>query len=710
MIRKRLASLAVFLLVSPAWADKKLDEAVAKAEEQLQKNRPDDAEKNLTKFVQSNPSAEAWTALSRFQEKLGKYDDALKSSSQAVSVAAAGAAKADALAAQSSLELVVGTGKDALAHAQEAVNAQAVPASLAALARAQARVGDSAAAVQTAEKALQAGASSALAHEAKGDALLAAGRKDEAVASYRKALELDPKWNRARIGLAAALTAAGKHADAVAEAKKAAEADQKSGEAYGTLGLALLGQDPKNWTAAIAEAQQGAFLNPKSSRVQIAVGRIFEAAGNLDQAAAAYERAIQIDPGLASLRAAVLNMKFPPGRVQKTYREAKEKQPNGGLELSKSILARDEGYQSLVKLAAEQPKNGDLQFQIGQYHLYVEDYKGAAEALKKSTDVSPSFAPGWAYLGTALQFTGRTPEAVVAYKKAVELDAANIPFRSTYGLLLCVNGEADAGAAELVKVTSSPGYKDSAGFTNLGWCYRNANPKKTKESVAAYSKALELDPKNAQAALGMGWAYSYEKSYDQAIQAFQKAAQIDPSLTAEAMNGIAWCYFFKQDMGQAIAHLDKAQAAGRSDPRLRENIAKLEKLKAQRAAYEEALRKAQEERDKGPDVGTLCRQAASADPAAKIRAIRALGNEGAEAVNCLIRPLTDDSSAVREAAAEELGGIGPAAKAAVPYLMEVAKTECAGTIIEQTEKAKAEYLTCEDAKTKARDAIRRIQR
>jgi Tfp pilus assembly protein PilF len=194
-------------------------------------------------------------------------------------------------------------------------------------------------------------------------------------------------------------------------------------------------------------------------------------------------------------------------------------------------------------------------------------------------------APAWAYLGTALQFTGKTAEAVVAYKKAVELDPGNVPFRSTYGLLACVAGEHATGIAELGKVASAPGYKDTAGFTNLGWCYRNASPKRTKEAVDAYRRALELDPKNEQAALGMGWAYSYQQSYDEAIAAFQKAAQIDPRVTSEAMNGAAWCYFFKGDMAKAAEFLDKAQAAGRSDARLRENIAKVEKLKEQKEAY-----------------------------------------------------------------------------------------------------------------------------
>lgn len=708
MRRAASAAVVLALLALPALADKKLDEAIAKAEEQLQKGKPDEALKALQKVVQGSPSTEGWVALARLQERLGSYEDAMKSVELAVSAATAPAAKADALATQSHLDLLVGTGKDALAHAHEAVKAEASPVAWAAVAHAQVRAQDAQAALESADKAVGAGPNAAVAHEAKGEALLALGLKDESIAEYRKALELDSKLNAARIGLASALSAAGKHAEAVAEARKATAADEKSAEAFATLGLALLAENPNQWSAAIAEAQQGAFLNPKSVVAQLAVAQIFEAAGNLDQAAAAYERVAQQDPGLFWVRLRVLNMRYPVARLQQKYRDAKEKSSNGGLELSRQVLAADEGYQTLQRLAQEQPKHGDLQYQIGLYHLFVEDYKGAADALQKSTQLAPGLSQAWAYLGTASQYLGRTPEAVAAYKKAVELEPSNIAFRTTYGLLLGVNGEYAAGVEQLVKVTTSPGYKDSAGFTNLGWLYRNMTPKKTKEAVTAYKKALELDPKNVQAALGLGWAYSYERAYDEAIAAFHKAVEIDPSVTSEAMNGAAWCWFFKQDMAQAVAYLDKAQAAGRSDPRLRENIAKVEKLKEQRAAYEEALRKAAEERERGPDVGTLCRQATAGDAATKVRAIRALGDAGREAVPCLIRSIDDGVAAVREAAAQELGGMGPAARQAVPYLMEMLRTECGKTIMDKKELE--ESLKCEDAKRVAREAVARINR
>ncbi len=694
-----------------AFADKKLDDAVAKAEEQLQKGKPDEALKGLQKTVQSAPSTDGYLALARFQERLGQFDEAGKTLTAAVGAASAPAAKSEALAAQSSLDLVIGTGKEALGHAQEAVKAQESPAALAALARAQIRVQDPASALAAADKALAAGATSAVAHEAKGEALLASNRKDEAIASFRKALELDPKLNRARLGLSHALSAAGKHADAVAEARKVTAAEDKNAEAYAALGLALLAENDKNFGGAIAEAQQGAFLNAKSVSAQLAVARIFEAAGNLDQALAAYERAGTIDPIAipASVQLQRLEKQYPLKGILDQLEKAKTA-PDWTLDKGRAQLANDKGWQEYKKLQEKYPHDGLIQTTLIRQLFAIGDFKSAAAVAKNVVQTPQREAFIYVIAAAGLHRAGEVEAARDAYKRAVDLDPKNPSYRSSYALLLGLNSQYDEGIAELVKVTSAPGYKDSAGFTNLGWLYRNHPQKKMGDAVVAYRKALELDPKNGQAALGLGWALSYEQKYDEAIPAFQKAAQIEPSLTSDTMNGAAWCFFFKQDMAQATAFLNKAQAAGRSDPRLRDNIAKMEKLKEQKQAYEEALRKYQEDQKKtGGDIGALARQIRGGDPATKLRAIRAVGDQsGPEAVNSLIPALDDASAAVRQAAAEELGGMGPAAKSAVPYIMEMLKAECGKTIMDKKEME--ESLRCEDAKRKGREALAKINR
>lgn len=687
-------ALAVLgLLASPALtADKKLEEAVAKAEAQLEKGKADEALKGLQKTATGLGTSEAFVALSRFQIRLGSPDNtegAAAAAQKAVDASATALpeAKADALANLSDFDLMRGSGGQALSHAQEAIKAQEGPGALATLARAQVRVGNAAAALTTAQKAVQTGPSSGAAHAALGEALLASGKKGEATAAFSKALELDPKLTASRVGMAEALLAQGKAAEAAAEARKATEYNKGSAEAYAVLASAIFKESKGNWAKAIEEAQQGAFVNPKSAVAQVAVGRLFEANANLDQASNAYREALKNDPSYLPARMALIRVQIQKGD-------------------------NDAAVAELQKLIKDAPNSAEAHLQMGRLLLRKNDFAAALPALVKAVDLDGGNGEAQAMLGTAYQYNKKTNEAVAAYKKAVELSPQALEYKVTYGLLLGLTDDYEAGIAELQKAIQG-GFKDSAVWVNLGWVYRNMEPPKGDESVAAYRKALELEPKSAQAALGLGWALILTRGHEDALIAFKKAIDSDPKTAGEALAGTAWVYYFKKDMAQAKETLAKAQAAGRNDLRLKDAIAK----------YEEALQKGREEAEKRlaqqsgvgkeSSLEALTIQLKSKNAAVRVRAADALGAAGPDAVPHLDYALgTDADWGVREASARSLGRIGAAARAAVPRLVAVAGIKdcqaATGSSVIATPEKLAEELKCEDAKRAARDALARI--
>ena len=358
--------------------------------------------------------------------------------------------------------------------------------------------------------------------------------------------------------------------------------------------------------------------------MQVAVGKIFEANGQLEQAAGAYRKALQTDPGFAPARLALIQAELNRGNRDVALAEAK-------------------------KVAAEMPTSPEIQMLIGEMAIRKGDYAEALAYLERATKGLPGNPDGWALLGRAYHYNRRFDEAAEAYKKAVALTPLNASYRATLGLILGQAGELEEGLAELQKVTSTPGYKDAAGWANLGWVYRNLN--KAPESIAAYKKALALDPKEEQAALGLGWAYQYIKNYDQAIAAYNQAIQIDPKeAAADANIGIAWCYFFKRDMAQARVYADKAGAAGRSVTQLKENIEKVEKqLAAGMRFSEEEIEKARAEQqaceERNKRLETANNAVRSRNPATRAKAARDLAAAaGPDAVPALVVMMQTDSN------------------------------------------------------------------
>lgn len=684
-----MALAALGLLAGPVLADKKLDEALSKAESQLGKGRADEALKSLQKAVSQAASSEGYVILSRFEARLGSAEHleaAAKSAAEGVRLATTADAKAEALANLVAFDLVRGSSAEALAHAEEAVKALETPVSLAAKARAQARTGNAPAALETARKAVQAGADSATAHNALGESLLASGKREEAAAAFRKAAQLDPKLTAAQVGLAQTLLDQNKPAEAVTVARKASETDKGSAEAFAVLSTALFAENKGKWAEAIEQAQQGAFVNPRSTAIQIAVGRLFEANGNLEQATVAYRRALEVDLACVPARVALVRAQIQRGETEAALVEVR-------------------------KLVAEAPQSADAHLQLGKLLVRKKDYANALPPLEQAAALDASNGETQGLLGAVYQFNKKTEKAVAAYKRAVELAPNVLEYKVYYGLLLGLTDDYDAGVAEIQKAIQG-GYKEAAAWMNLGWIYRNMEPPQGEESVAAYKKALGIDPKSAQAALGLGWALILTRSHDEALAAFKKAMESDSTTTGEALDGTAWVYYFKKEMDQAKATLAQAQAAGRYDLRLKDFIAK----------YEEALQKSKEEAEKrmaqgaagvGKESGfeALIVQLKSKNAGVRAKAAEALGAAGPEAVPHLhYAAATDADWAVRGAAVRSLGRIGPAAKAAVSTLNGILGARCdPGVLAPDKATMEAEAL-CEDAKRDAREALPKIQR
>jgi tetratricopeptide (TPR) repeat protein len=652
-----------------AQRDKRLDEALAKAEAQIVKGKDDEAVKILQKASSQLPrDPEAPLALALLLQRLGRLDDARVAFGRAaeLSAAAAPAVKARVLSSRSAFALRAGQASDALALAKQAVDARAGAEELAALARAEARLGEPQARA-TADKAVQAAATSAVAQLARGDALLAARLGKDAEAAYQKALELAPRSAPASTGLAFALAAQGKGARAIETARSATSFDAHSAEAHAALALGTLAQDPLDkGNEAVSAAQQASFLEPKNPLVKLLLGRVFESRGQLDQANATYTEAAGLDTTWPAPRVAMLALQFRKGDV-------------------------DGALAGVRALPDELKRSGEAQLLLGRLLLKKEDAPEAAQtALEHAVASLPGVADAQAALGTASYNVGELKQAADAYGRATALEPDNLGYQSNYGLFLGYDERLDQGLAVLQKLTERPDLKDPGPFVNLGWIYRHMDPAKVAEAVAAYEKALKLDPKSGQAALGIALSYRAGRQWDRAVDAYVRVAQVDKRLEGEASVGTAWCYYRKGDLERTRFYTGVAARQGADVRGLRNALTKAQSKPADKTTAGPA-------RQKEDDLAELVDRLDSKNAGLQARAVKGLLAIGKPAVPHLAYALrqTGSSIAVRESIVDGLGRLGPAAREALPHLEYLIKAGPPEPSVKDTP---------EDVERKAREA------
>ena len=131
-----------------------------------------------------------------------------------------------------------------------------------------------------------------------GSSLLALKRNAQALGELQRAVTLMPKEPLARLQLAKAYEATDNWIGAVPQLQKLVELDPQEPEYSYQLGRA--------WTKLSGWAyQQISRANPRSARLQQALGQEYAVQGKYDQALTAFQRATQFDPKLPEIHLAI---------------------------------------------------------------------------------------------------------------------------------------------------------------------------------------------------------------------------------------------------------------------------------------------------------------------------------------------------------------------------------------------------------------------
>jgi tetratricopeptide (TPR) repeat protein len=192
--------------------------------------------------------------------------------------------------------------------------------------------------------------------------------------------------------------------------------------------------------------------------------------------------------------------------------------------------------------------------------LQKQQYQQAEDKLQALIGKQERNPQAWFDLGFAQSHLGKIAEAIASYKKAAELDPKWFEAQQNLGLALAKSGDLPGAAAALkIAVTLKPtagGPQDlTRAWFSLAQVTEDSQP---QESLAAYQKAVELDPGNSEALLGL--AKLTERSGNPAA-AEQQYVKLAASGNSESVERLISLYLRQKRYADAESWLRKYIAA-----------------------------------------------------------------------------------------------------------------------------------------------------
>jgi Flp pilus assembly protein TadD len=175
--------------------------------------------------------------------------------------------------------------------------------------------------------------------------------------------------------------------------------------------------------------------------------------------------------------------------------------------------------------------------------IQKQDYASAEKDLLEITQKEPKNAHAWSSLGYVYNATNRAPEAIEAYRKAVEANPQVFETTLNLGILLA-RAKDTAGAEKYIRqaTTLKPAEKPAEGlyvaWRTLGELLRDTKP---ADAVQAFRSAAELGPNNPEPRLSAALILEKQNQLAEAAAEFQKAAELDPK-SSEALAGMVNAY------------------------------------------------------------------------------------------------------------------------------------------------------------------------
>jgi tetratricopeptide (TPR) repeat protein len=346
--------------------------------------------------------------------------------------------------------------------------------------------------------------------------------------AYDTVLQVDPNHLQANFYKASLLEESGNTDGAIQAYNKVLSIDPNYRPAQEKM-LTLIKQqsDPVRLANGL---RQYADRFPNNALIQAQVGEEFHQRKDLNNAAIFYQKAIQLDPKLASAWANLGALYQEQGKDEESanaFRKAQELEPNNPTfkELAKNAQsgAGYKAYQEAVSLQQE----GKTQEALAVYQK--------ALAISDTPEIRAAY-------GIALQSAGRLSDAIAQYQQALGKDANNADYHYYLGTAWHQQNDLPKAKAEYQKALSlKPGYKEAkdalasieqqAASAELEKAINAYNGKNYASALTFANQALAANPQDAMAHYYKGLILDAQKKPTLAAQSYREAIRRNPDFS-----------------------------------------------------------------------------------------------------------------------------------------------------------------------------------
>jgi tetratricopeptide (TPR) repeat protein len=151
---------------------------------------------------------------------------------------------------------------------------------------------------------------------------------------------------------------------------------------------------------------------------------------------------------------------------------------------------------------------------------------------RKALEIEPGFGGARSNLGVALMDKGSTEAAIAEFRRALEIAPGDAEIHNNMGMALRRGGRLEEALAQYTQALDIRPDDFGANF-NLGNALLQAG--RVDEAITRYGRALEVSPDNVDAHINLGNAFRRTGRIDSALDEYRRALEIEPgNATARA--------------------------------------------------------------------------------------------------------------------------------------------------------------------------------